>query len=222
MERLIPIGAIALLVLTTTTSTGSLVSTGPNGINSRGIVVRLPDGVTPLTGMGVSIGQVEALRPGWPLASGGPDDAAHSNPSVKPTDVTIGEGEAVTPNMDIGVGHATQVAGVLISQDTTDSSVPANGDDPRGVAPNANLYSSAYITDGAGIGYTEALLTTQYVADVTDTRAINHSWQKPLSSGGALDGNTQLTLGMDWIASTYDVLNVIAGNQGGKLTRSNG
>ena len=71
MERSIPTGIIALVMATTTISSASLISTGPNGIESRSARVRLPDGVTPLTGAGVIIGQVERFRPGWPIEGRG-------------------------------------------------------------------------------------------------------------------------------------------------------
>lgn len=197
-------------------TSASLISTGPNGIDSRSAEMKLPDGTTPLTGSGVNIGQVEQLRPGWPVQSAGPDDTAHSNQFVQPFEVVIGDGtEDLEANEDIGV-HTTQVASVMISKDTSDSSSPANGDNPRGVATDASLYASAYIVPGGGVGpYQEALLSTQYVAQRPNMRAVNHSWQKPRQSVNApLDGNSQLTLGMDWIASRYDVLNVVGGNQG--------
>lgn len=208
--------AMLLFMFASPEASASLISTGTVGINSRSPDVRLPDGVTQLTGMGVNVGQVEQARPGFPVEAGGPDTAAKSNSFVRPVDVTIGEGEAVDEDEAVGTGHATQVASVIISQDTTDSSDPANGDDPRGVAPNANLYASAYILSGStGTAYDEALLTTQYIAQIPNMRAINHSWQKELPSEEALmDGNSQLTLGMDWIASRYDVLNVFAGDEG--------
>jgi hypothetical protein len=215
MKRRIWTTLVTLSCIPSLTS-ASLISTGPNGIDSRSVEMRLPNGTTPLTGSGVNIGQVEVLRPGWPVQSAGPDDTAHSSQFVQPTEVVIGDGTAaLEPDEDISV-HATQVAGVMISKDTADSSSPANDDDPRGVAPDANLYASAYIAPLGGVGpYTEALLSTQYIAQRPNMRAINHSWQKPRQSVNApLDGNSQLTLGMDWIASRYDVLNVIAGNQG--------
>src|SRR5688572_11311462 len=120
-----------------------------------------------------------------------------TNSAVVPTAVTLRVGNSLMMDANIGDGHATQVAGVIISTDSVDSSMPANGDAPRGIAVNANLYSSAYITAGAGAGYRDALLTTQYIATVTpDVRAITHSWQKPRPMPGALlNGDSQLTLG---------------------------
>ncbi len=188
----------------------SLDTIGTNGINSSGLT--LIDGATPLTGDGINIGQVEEFRPGKPISAGGSDDAAHSNSNVIPTAVTLRDGDPVIPNFHTALGHPTQMAGVIISMDQTDSSVPVNGDAPTGVALNANLYSSAYITPGV-VGYEDVILTTQYIANVADVRAINHSWQKGISASDQLDGNTQLTLGMDWIAKKHNVLNIFAGNQ---------
>jgi len=208
---------LIVLCMFSSPASASLISTGPNGINSRSSVLRLPDNLTQLNGSGVNIGQVERFRPGWPVQAGGPDNAANSNQFVRPTDVVLSAGDAVVPNSDLNP-HATQVAGVMISSDTTDSSTPANGDDPRGVAPGANLYSSAYLVADSGVGYDEALLSTQHIAQTPDMRAMNHSWQKPRQSENApLDGNSQMTLGLDWIASRYDVLNIVGGNQGESL-----
>jgi hypothetical protein len=136
---------VTLASLTSSVS-ASLLSTGPSGIDSRSAKMRLPDGVTPLPGAGVNIGQVERFRPGLPVEAGGSDDPSLSNQFVRPADVVIGAGEAIEPDEDILNAHATQVAGVMISNDMNDSSSPANGDDPRGVAPSANLYASAYLT----------------------------------------------------------------------------
>jgi hypothetical protein len=46
-------------------------------------------------------------------------------------------------------------------------------------------------------------------------RAINHGWGKAPRTGGALDGSSLLTLGIDWLATEQDVLQVVAGNQSG-------
>src|SRR5262245_40252310 len=88
-------------------------SIGPNGSNSEGLK---GNDNQPLTGAGVSIGQVELTRPGKLTTNGGPDDAAHSNDSVNPTAVFFQNGDAIA-NMNINNGppdfdHAEQVAGV--------------------------------------------------------------------------------------------------------------
>lgn len=61
---------------------GSLVTTGPDGINSRALG---------LTGAGVSVGQVEPGRPGMPMKNEMPfDDAAWIHNQVQPANVSAG------------------------------------------------------------------------------------------------------------------------------------
>ena len=185
----------------------SLDSIGPNGINSAGLT--LPDGATPLTGDLIFIGQVEEIRPGVE----GTDLPANVNSSIDPFRVRLQDDDPIVANSNIGAGHATRVAGVMISTDAVDSD--SDGDAPLGVATGADLSSSAYITSSAP-GYEDALLTTQYVATFfgDNVRAISHSWNKDQRPGDLLDGNSLLTLGMDWLARKHEVLHVFAGNQG--------
>ena len=104
----------------------------------------------------------------------------------------------------------------MISTDATDGTGPLmNGIAPTGVATGASLFSSAYITTGVNPGYDDALLTTQFIATRPNMRAINHSWGKPtVMPNDLMDGNSQLTLGIDWSASQHNVLHLVAGNQG--------
>ena len=172
---------------------GNTLTNGPAGINST---------VLGLNGAGVAIGQVEDSRPG---KRGNPpaDNNASSNATIEPTAVFL-QGSAAAPPANMNIAeHSEDVAGVMISTDATLS----------GVSPAASLYSAAYVTQGTA-GYTNALLATQNIATQTGMRAINNSWGKPLTAGAELDGNSQLSLGMDWIANRYDVLNVVAGNEG--------
>lgn len=157
------------------------VSVGVNGINAKNLG---------LTGKGIAIGQVELERPGKP----GFDDFANSHPDVNPTGVFVQNG-AATANINTSQ-HAENVAGVMISTDATNT----------GVAPDAKLYSSAYVTGGTDPRYQDALISMQHVAlqNSGDVRAINLSWGK----GGTLDGTSLLTQGLDWSATTHDVLYV--------------
>lgn len=193
-------------------------SIGPEGINSDGLG---------LTGAGVVIGQVERLRPG-DVDNG--DNAANRNSIVGPADVFI-QNNPANPAANAQVGeHATEVAGVIISTATADDTpndpnfdsahpelFTTNGIVPRGVAPGASLYSSAYVTEGVDPGYDDAILTFQLIATRPGMRAVNHSWGKPTpdpNNTGPSDGNSQLTLALDWSASAYNVLHLVAGNQG--------
>ena len=99
---------------------GSTDSIGPNGINSASLG---------LTGDGVSIGQVEAFRPGKP----GFDTAAMCcEATIEPTDVFVRDMDAAV-NQSID-DHAIWVAGVMISTDNV----------ATGVATDASLFSSAH------------------------------------------------------------------------------
>ncbi|MAT70331.1 MAG: hypothetical protein CMJ58_12500 [Planctomycetaceae bacterium] len=194
----------------------SLDTLGPNGINATGLT--LPDvGLTPLTGDGITVGQIEDSRPG----KFGFDANANANQFVDPTVVYDQYGDP--PDVDTHVSdHATEVASVIVSTDATDSN--SNGDAPLGVAPNANLRAAPYVTAGVDPGYRDVLLTTQFLSTLfgptstSRTRVINHSWLKEQSPIGPLDGTTLLTLGMDWLSRKHDVLNIVAGPQGESAT----
>lgn len=192
------------------------VSIGPDGINSTGLG---------LTGAGVVVGQVEEGRPG-DIDNG--DNAANRNSKVNPADVFI-QNNPANPTASAEVTeHATEVAGVIIStatDDDTPNDAPFDSNNPqlfttntivpRGVAPGASLYSSAYVTLGSNPGYLDAILTFQFIATRPSMRAVNHSWGKnTLSEEELFDGNSQLTLALDWSASAHNMLHIVAGNQG--------
>ncbi len=121
--------AIALVSLLASTAHASLISTGPDGINSSGL---------PLTGTGVVIGQVERFRPGDAEAG---DNLAHRNTSIDPADVFEQNDPGDPPDSLAVMNHAEWVAGVMISADATDPNM--DGDAPVGVALGASLFSSA-------------------------------------------------------------------------------
>jgi Subtilase family len=176
-------------------------SIGPNGINSAGLG---------LTGAGVTVGQVENLRPGKP----GFDSAANCcNADVIPTGVFFRD-QPMNASINQGVGgnHAIAVAGVMISTATT---APPPHSPPTGVATGASLYSSAY-SDALNTDQQTAAITAQAIANINGMRAINMSFGMFDSNGAAtLDGNNLLTLFIDWSAqnNVNDVLYVVAGNQ---------
>lgn len=187
------------LALTATLAYAGVESVGPNGIDATGLL--LPDG-SPLTGVGGLIGQVEPGRPGLE----GFDDAGNFNTSTAPEAVFLFDHAAIA-NIDLDkfqmpFFHAEEVAGVMISSAAV----------APGVAPGASLYASAF-RDGLDGTYpsvaTGILLATQHVADqnIGQVLAINHSYQV---KNTLANGNSQLTLGIDWIAETRNVLNVTA------------
>jgi len=204
--------ATASAILMASSTLADTITVGPNGINSAGLLDF--DGM-PLTGAGVVIGQVEPGRPGDADVG---DDLAHRNTTTNAADVYVQDiaGDP-PPNANVS-DHAQEVAGVMISTDVTDGTSPpeiVNGIAPTGVATGASLFSSAYVTAGINPGYRDAILTIQFIATRPNMRAVNHSWGKEAPAfPGLLDGNSQLTLGVDWSARQHDVLHLVAGNQG--------
>src|SRR5690349_14943536 len=99
----------------------------------------------------------------------------------------------------------------MISTDTTDG-IDMDGDAPTGVAPQAKLYASAFVT----VDPTKAAISAQHVALQYggDVHAINFSFGFPLNGNEQLEGNSFLTEFVDWSASVHDVLYVVAGNEG--------
>ncbi|HZZ28117.1 MAG TPA: S8 family serine peptidase [Pirellulales bacterium] len=169
---------------------------GPHGINSQGL---LDFNGQPLTGDGISIGEVEVQRPGKPNY----DSDSNSNFNVKVAAVFAIENVA-PPDTDVFF-HAEWVASVMVSQDPVTT----------GVATQASLFASAYEnTNNNSTSDADILLSIQKVASQTGMRAVNHSWGQFARPGAIIDGNSQISLGYDWIASNYDVLQVSGGDEG--------
>jgi subtilisin family serine protease len=202
--------AIGLVLLFNNIAFADSYSIGPNGINSAGLG---------LTGAGVRIGQVERGRPGD--ADNG-DTAGNRNSTTNPFDVFI-QNNPGNPMPDAEVRpHAQEVAGVMISTSTDDGTAPpaiVNGIAPTGVAPGASLYSSAYVTTDVNPGYDDAILTFQFIATIPNMRAVNHSWGKEEADyhTNPLNGESKLTMALDWSAYWHDVLHIVSGNQGNMI-----
>ena len=141
-----------ILLAGTSTALGDAATNGPNGIDHPG------DG---FTGDGIGIGQVEQDRPGLP----GFDAPANVYDEVVPAAV-FGQNDA--PNTANVGAHGEEVAGIMISSDAT----------LAGVAIDASLYASAYVTTGTA-GYDDALVSIQHVSQQPNVRAVNNSWLKP-------------------------------------------
>ncbi len=179
-------------------------SVGEDGIDAR----RLHAPPYSLTGKGVFIGQVELSRPfGF-----GTDKLASrlmllDRAFLQPYALFQRDRKAV-PNRNVD-SHSTQVAAVMVGR---------NKEFP-GVAPAAHLLSSAYALSRKD-GQPEAAIAAQHIARQFNgsVRAINFSFGEPLNEDPRpqpqLDGNALLTLCLDWLASTFDTLPVVAGNQG--------
>lgn len=161
-----------------------------------------------LTGKNVFVGQVELSRPTRFAVDKISNKLLQVNRAiVQPYEVFFRAGKAI-PNKNLD-DHSAQVAAVIISQDKI----------RRGVAPDANLLSSAY-SQRRQDGQPEACLAAQYVARQYNStvRAINFSFGELLTEDPRpkpiLDGKSLLTLCVDWVANTYNTFPVVAGNQG--------
>ena len=174
-------------------------------IDQTGIdVLRLRQAPYNLSGRKIAIGQVEIGRPG----QFGVDKAANRNPNAVPVTRVFWRDDPAKTDTDVDP-HAYSVAGMMIS---TSKEVP-------GVAPGARLYSAA-VGSMEKSGQPEECLAAQNIAlqNGGDLRAINYSFGESLERDprpeAILDGNALLTQCLDWSARVYDVLHLVAGNQG--------
>lgn len=199
------LSCFALSILAAGVASGSSITIGPVGINSAGLG---------LTGDGIFIGQVEPGRPGRPV-----DDSIFYNSTVRPLSVYRRDMDPANEFDELSV-HAVEVAGVMISTDNTDDN--SNSQTPIGVATDSFLVSSAYqaIPGSTTIpSYEAALLSMTYLAREFggEVRAINFSAGEPRVGTSPLDGNSLLTLGVDWSARKHDVLYITAGDETGSI-----
>ncbi|MBD2178108.1 S8 family serine peptidase [Pseudanabaena sp. FACHB-1998] len=174
------------------------------GINAR-ILQKPPYN---LTGRNIFVGQVELSRPSrFAIDKISNKLLQLDRAIVQPYEVFFRDGKAI-PNRNVD-DHSAQVAAVIISQHKI----------RRGIAPDAKLLSSAY-SQRRQDGQPEACLAAQHVARQYNgsVRAINFSFGELLSEDPRpkpiLDGNALLTLCIDWLATTYNTVPIVAGNQG--------
>lgn len=194
----------------------SLESTGPNGINSSGLG---------LTGNGVGIGQVETSRPGDPKDDSMPGPPGFDtsffrfNSSIDPERVfyasidppitgTLSFSATANAASETGLGHATAVAGVMISTDTT----LVGNDSTVGVSPQADLFSagndfSTFFSSEYGAAVAGQLIATQNNGNI---RAINMSVGLPLTTL-LPNGTSTISSFVDWSSRVHDALYVAAG-----------
>jgi len=192
-------------------------TTGPNGIDSSGLG---------LTGNGVGIGQVEIGRPGDPKDNSQPGPpypdfdtiTARLNDAIDPervffTTVDPNTGTpsfTATPNAvgETGSGHATRVAGVIISTDTA----IVNGDTAIGVSPQADLFSTGLAVSSGQDPLDILSVAAQYIATSNggNIRAINMSIGVD-AAGEVPDGTSLFSSFVDWSARVHDVLYVTSG-----------
>ncbi len=213
---------MAAVFLIAGAATASQDTIGDNGIMSAGLLGF--DG-QPLTGANVGIGEVQPFRPADPTFDTNP---TFNNSFVKPaavffhthspdnfTPIANTGGQMMGP-LDTG-SEAERVASVIISQDTTDPDGTGPRTAPTGVAPNAKLYAAGINAQSVSTQDDEAALTSQFINTQNggDIRAINMSFGDPLINGHVLDGNSDLSLYVDWSATHDDTLYTIAGNETG-------
>jgi len=148
------------------------------------------------------------MRPGLPIANGGPDDATNSATTVIPEQVYMGTTVANTNGFRVrnildNDAHAQEVASIMIS---TDSTAP-------GVAPGAKLHAAGYAVNS--VTQRDAALSADRIADRNfgDIHAINMSFGLALTGGEGLDASSHLSRFIDWSAKRHDVLYVVAGNE---------
>jgi hypothetical protein len=202
------LAGIVLLSVMTVSARASQLSIGTNGIDSFGLT--RSDGVTELTGDGITLGQVEPGRPGKSTMPPG-DMPANSNATAIPAGVFIQDMAAAADTLTDP--HAQRVLGVMISSDATDPNMDM--DTPHGVAINADVYASA--DDGTGPDFDpESAISAQHIASF-GPRAVNMSFANPLVDGHILNGNQLFTQFVDWSASQHNILYVVAGNQVGEM-----
>jgi len=208
-----------LLSLSANVAYSSFITTGPNGINSRGLG---------LTGDGVGIGQVELFRPSdndfdtsstFVNSNVNPAEvfyASRSTFGTMSTTATINEASEMRDNPG-DTGHATQMASVMIS----------SGTGTAGVSPDASLYSAGYTVGALQSVPDMAAFATQHVATRPvpsspsgRVHAVNMSFGLGLT-GYLNDGTSLLSSFVDWSSRVHDVLYVTSGNQIGPSAENN-
>lgn len=174
-----------------------IAAMGPLGIDARDIGGGL-------TGKDVNIGMIETSRAMTPA-----DAVYHSY--VKPFKI-FNQDEVAKANVypnDITEAnrlHATMVAGTMI----------ANGNDYKGAAPEARLFSAGTSRDDRLVSSAEGtLLAAQYIAGGAGGQehmtSINYSGAVKLTTE-PLDGTGLLAKGMDYLSSRHATIFVLAHN----------
>ena len=154
--------------------------------------------------MNSTIGQVEPGRPGKP---GHDNEANCCDNDVNPFAVLTRVAQA-QPNVGIEE-HALRVASVMISsQDTVGG---AGISPPLGVAPNARLFSAAFLEDQPLIDLHQAAALAAQLTSVA-ALATNMSIGIPADSA-QLDGTSTLSMFIDWSTRSQQTLYVVAGTE---------
>jgi Ca2+-binding RTX toxin-like protein len=186
---------------------------GEKGMNSR---------IAGLTGAGIKIGLVDFARPTKVIPDGEQHDFLKTIGGVaRGKDTTTAIKDLITTEKlrNFLVKHPTEVAGVMIADNTTDHK-------NDGVVPKATLYSSALLKEADGkesaIDQTKAAESFQWIMDQgasisNFSTILDLQNQFYLPGGNAKrDGKSLLPAFMDWASTFQSHLFVKAGNERGK------
>jgi Subtilase family len=165
-------------------------------------VIKLHSPPYNLTGKKIAIGQVEIGRPGYFGLDKSYSTAIQNNlQKVFYRDNS--------PKINTGDPHAAMVAAIMVSHHKYF----------KGVAPNAQLYSTA-VGSPKVTKQPEECLSLQFLSQQNNgnIKAINLSFGEALNRDTRdkpiLDGNALLTQCIDWLSRVNDIVYVVAGNQG--------
>jgi hypothetical protein len=190
-----------------------------NGINSR---------IAGLTGEGIKIGNVDFARPTKKDQAGKDLDKEQHDflktiggvARLNDPNPTIRDLIPTEKVRNLLVSHATEVAGVMIADNTIDHK-------NDGVVPRAKLYSSALYKEADGFknsaDQTKAAVSFQWVVDqgasiINFSDVLDLQNQFYLPGGNAKrDGKSLLPAFMDWASTFSDRLFVKAGHERGKV-----
>lgn len=159
-----------------------------------------------LTGRNVAVGQIEEGRPGRPNVQG-----ENANSNVRPAGVIDRQGARFVNNTPVD-GHAENVASIMVSQ----------GNQTRGVVPDASLYSYAYgILNAESFGYNAVAMQSLMLQNANSggVHVVNLSFGSIPGYITENDGSSLTSLAVDYFSQTYDSLFVIAaGNYNDEFT----
>ena len=201
----------------------SLTAAGFGNLDGTGINVGIVEADDAFANAFYGNGAANVTAPNSTLVNGNPDlpgarmnfpqlPANGGNPAGQ---LPRGANAGNFPNANFSIGnHASEVTGVVMGQ-----GVSAAAD--LGIAPGAGVQFAARDNLGLGGGNTAAgqndsAATIQTIAQQINTPVVNMSWGTP--PGNTIvgpNGTSVVTRFVDWAATNYDKLMVVAGNEGG-------
>ncbi|HUO06838.1 MAG TPA: S8 family serine peptidase [Phycisphaerae bacterium] len=200
----------------------SLTTAGFGNLNGTGINVGVVEADDAFANAFYGAGAADVTAPNSTLTNGNSDlpgarinfpqlPAIGGNPAGQ---LPRGANAGNFPNANFRIGnHASEVTGVVIGQGNTAAA-------DLGIAPGSRAQFAARDNLGVGGGNTAAgqndsAATIQLVAQQPNTPVVNMSWGTPIGNTitGA-NGSSTVTRFVDWAATRYDTLMVVAGNEG--------